>query len=108
MKTFIRDSTVTISVNFYDKTGAIINPVSATVTLSYTTAARHGQQTHASYVLLQQGNDWKYDWDSRVAGEGPVYGHAQTDGNAPVSSVDFEFRLIANRANRKEAQDEGR
>jgi hypothetical protein len=105
MKTFIRDSTVSISVNFYDKNGVIVNPASATVTLSYTKAGCHGPPEHASYPLIQQGNDWNYSWDSRVADEGPVTGHAQTDGNAPVSSVDFEFRLIANKANRNAAQE---
>jgi hypothetical protein len=105
MKTFIRDSTVSISVNFYDSTGVIVNPASATVTLSYMKAGRNSQPDHASYPLVQQGNDWNYSWDSRVADEGPVYGHAQTDGNTPVSSVDFEFRLIANEANRNVAQE---
>lgn len=97
MKTFVRDSTVRLSVNFYDIDGAVVTPTSATVTLSY---PLHGDQTHKTFDLTQSGDAWVYDWDSREASIGVVYGHAQTGGDAPISSTDFEFRLVANRANR--------
>lgn len=84
-------------MKFYDANGAITNPASASVTLSYN---MRGRATHASYPMVQNDDVWSYEWDSRDADEGAVYGHAQTDGDAPVSSVDFEFRLTANKANK--------
>jgi hypothetical protein len=98
MKTFVRDSTVRLSFTFLDIAGAIVTPTSATVTLHY---PQHGRSTHQTYNLTQSGEAWIYDWDSRVATHGVVQGHAQTGGDAPISSVDFEFRLIANKANRE-------
>jgi hypothetical protein len=97
MKSFIRDSTVLIAVKFYDTDGNVTSPAAATVTLGYTA---NGRKTHETYDLVVNYNVWSYSWDSRVADEGAVYGHAQTTGAAPVSSVDFEFRLTANRANK--------
>lgn len=95
---FVRDQTVTVTVNFFDPDGAAANPLSATLTLEYPTS--DGCRTSASYALTQDGNDWTYDWDSRPACSGDVYGHAETDGTTPISAVDFEFALTANSANR--------
>lgn len=102
MKTFVRDSTVTCTVTFLGTNGLPVAPDSATLTLSYLI---DGTETETDYVLVQSGDEWSYDWDSRVADPGQISGHAQTDGVAPVSSVDFEFRLSANKANRDQSDD---
>ena len=101
MKTFVRDSTVRVQVTFHDISGNVVTPLSATVTLSYMVNC---ERTHTNYALVQDNDNWIYDWDSRVADPGHILGHAQTDGAVPISSVDFEFRLTANKANREEAE----
>lgn len=100
MKTFVRGSTVTIDVTFYDTLGNIVTtPTTATVTLSY---IQNCERTHTDYALTKQtDNTWSYDWDSTVADCGVVSGHATTGGSAPFSTVDFEFRLTANTANKE-------
>lgn len=104
MKTFIRDATVQIAIKFYDADGVVTNPTAATVTMSYN---HHGRRTHETYDLVQVDDLWTYSWDSRVADEGAVFGHVQTGDDVPVSAGDFEFRLLANRANECAARDAG-
>ena len=55
----------------------------------------------ATYPLVQAGDDWIYEWDSSVASPCVISVHAQTNGGPPTSSIDAEFRLKANRANRE-------
>jgi hypothetical protein len=105
MKQFVRDSTVRLKFNFRTADGAISNPLSgASVSLSY---MPHGGDsiTEATYALAQSGNDWIYEWDSSVASPCVITVHAQTNGGPPTSSIDTEFRLKANRANRQLAGD---
>ncbi len=104
MKTFIRDATVQIGIKFYDADGNVTNPASATVTMSYN---HRGRRTHETYDLMQVDDLWSYEWDSRVADEGAIFGHVQTGGDVPMSAGDFEFRLTANRANCALARDLG-
>ena len=105
MKTFVRGSTVSLAVTFYDSDGIIVTtPDTATLTLSY---VQNGCRTHTDYALTKQSdNTWTYDWDSTIAECGVVSGHAVTGGSSPFSSVDFEFRLTANIANRELAGDD--
>lgn len=101
MKTFIRDSTIRLKFNFRTADGTISNPTAgANVSLSY---MPHGGQdiTEATYPLVQSGNDWTYEWDSTIASPCVITVHAQTLGGPPTSSIDAEFRLKANRANRQ-------
>ena len=97
MKEFVRDSTVRIAVTFYDADGAVVTPTSATVAISY---QKNGCYQTDTFDLTQSGDEWRYNWDSREADAGVVSCHAITGGDAPFSSVDFEFRLTANKANR--------
>jgi hypothetical protein len=60
------------------------------------------RRTTEELTLILQDDKWIADWDSRVADPGAVYVHAQTGGDVPVSSIDFEFRLTANHANRRD------
>ena len=96
MKTFTRDATVHITAKFTDADGNVLNPASATVTLSYQQNCECVSQT---YAMALSGDEWQYDWDSRNADCGVVQGHAQT-GDVPVAAVDFEFRLTANKGNK--------
>jgi hypothetical protein len=100
MKSFVRDSTVSLKFNFYDSAGAIVNPGSAGVTISYVPLGQC-ERTFNTYDLTQSGNDWSYNWDSSIAEPGVVYAHAKTGDVSPVSSADVEFRLTANCANRE-------
>jgi hypothetical protein len=105
MKTFTRDSTIRLKFNFRTADGTISNPLSgAVISLSY---MPHGGQdiTEVTYPLVQNGNDWTYEWDSSVASPCVIAVHAQTNGGPPTSSIDTEFRLKANRANRQLAGD---
>lgn len=104
MKSFVRDSTINLKFNFYDSAGAAANPGSASVTISYVPLAQC-DRTFSTYSLTQSGNDWSYNWDSSIAEPGTVYAHAKTGDAVPVSSVDVEFRLTANCANRELAGD---
>lgn len=107
MKLFVRGSTVRLKFNFYDTTGAIVNPVNgANVTVSYIPLGG-GDPTFATYALTQSGNDWTYDWDSSVSEPCIVSAHAATAAPSPISTVDVDFRLKANRANKELAGDDG-
>ena len=100
MKTFVRDSTIKLRFNFFDALGDPTNPASATVTISYRPHNADGF-TYVTYPLVLQNDfDWTYEWDSRGAAAGVIPVHAQTEDGQPMSSVDAEFRLKANRANR--------
>ena len=104
MKTFTRDSTIRMKFNFHDAQGNTVNPVSANVSISYVPIGG-GESTTVTYPLIQVANDWLYEWDSAVASACVVFAHAQTADGPPTSSVDVEFRLKANRANRELAGD---
>lgn len=99
MKTFTRDSTIKLRFNFEDANGDPVNPISATVSIRYM-PHQGAEPTTASYPLIHSGNDWTYEWDSTVASPCVIAVHAQTDGGPPTSSIDTEFRLKANQANR--------
>lgn len=100
MKQFTRDSTIKLKFNFKDAAGAVVNPDAASVSLSYLPHGG-GDLTIATYSLAQTGDDWLYEWDSSVAAPCVIAVHAQTDDGPPTSSIDAEFRLKANRANRE-------
>lgn len=97
MQSFTRGATVSFSVEFLDATGAVTSPASAILSLSYPTVA--GGRTAVDVTLTQVGNDWTATWDSRVAGEGVVFGHVRTPSPIPVSASNLEFALVTNRAN---------
>lgn len=105
MKTFIRDSTIRLKFNFQTADGDIINPAAANISISYMPFNYTGDPTTVTYPLAQSGNDWVYEWDSSVAEPCVVYAHAETAGGPPTSSIDIEFRLKANRANKQLAGD---
>ncbi len=101
MKQFTRDSTIRLKFNFKDSFGEVTNPTSgASVSLSYMPQGG-GDVTVATYPLVQAGDDWLYEWDSSVASPCVISVHAETGGGPPTSSIDTEFRLKANRANRE-------
>lgn len=114
MKQFIRDASVHIAITFYDSSGAIVSPSGANVTLSYVPLGSGSdgfdsrddflEPTFVTFALTQSGTEWTFDWDSSIAEPGIVSGHAITTGGL-ASSVDFSFRLIANRANKLLAGD---
>lgn len=105
MKTFTRDSTIRLKFNFQTADGTVINPAAATVSISYMPKNYVGDPTTVTYPLVQSGNDWVYEWDSRVAEPCVVTAHAETADGPPTSAIDAEFRLKANRANRQLAGD---
>jgi hypothetical protein len=93
MKSYVRGATITLKYNFFDADGAIINPSTATVAISY---RANCSDTSATYSLSQSGNDWTYDWDSSVADGGRVSTHAAGSGG---EAFDRDFILTANWAN---------
>lgn len=100
---FIRDQALAISVTFYDSTGSVVTPSSATLTLSYR-LVNDACRTHTDYTMTQSGDAWSYTWDSSIAQRGTIFGHIAT--SSPIYSIDFAFGLIANLANREEAGDD--
>lgn len=114
MKQFVRGAGVHLSVTFKDNTGAIVTPTGANVTISFVPKNNTnlaGQRTFVTVALSQNPlpntTDWVYDWDSSVAEPGIISCHAvTTTPNIPISSVDFSFRLTANRANKELAGDD--
>jgi hypothetical protein len=109
-KQFTRGATVHISLTFRDHLGAPIQPSGANVTLSFVPLNSDPPiRNFLSYALAANSEpgaiDWIYDWDSAVAEPGSIFGHAVT-ADVPVSAVDFEFRLVANRANKELAGDD--
>jgi hypothetical protein len=110
MKTFTRDSSVRLKFNFRNADNAIVNPVSAQVSLSYKPHGGDGGSsgyslesgfTVVTYPLAQSGDDWIYTWDSSVAAACIVAVHAETTDGPPTSAIDTEFRLKANRSNKE-------
>src|SRR5262245_43072490 len=105
MKTFVRDSTIRFKFTFTNADGEVINPVGgASVSISFIPLG-NGAPTTLTYALAQSGNDWIYEWDSTVAAPCVVYAHAETEGGLPLSAIDTEFRLKANRSNKQLAGD---
>ena len=104
MKTFTRDSTIHLKFNFKNADSELVNPVAATVSISFMPVNYQGVTTIV-YPLVQSGNDWVYECDSSMAAPCVVYAHAETADGPPTSSIDVEFRLKANRANRQLAGD---
>ena len=101
MKTFVRDQTIRLKFNFRNHAGDIQNPTAgAQVSFSYIPMGG-GDLTCVTYPLVQTGNDWIYEWDSAASDPGVIQVHAETLGGPPTSSIDTEFRLKANRANRE-------
>ncbi len=101
MKTFTRDSTIKLKFNFRNADGIILNPNAAEVSFSYMPRGGNSDLTCVTYPLVQSGNDWTYEWDSSVSEPMVIQVHAQTTDGPPTSSIDTEFRLKANRANRE-------
>lgn len=113
MKNFVRGAGVNIAITFKDDTGAIVNPTGANVTISFVPKNNTDvspQRSFVTYAMTAPGagqTAWTYNWDSSVAEPGAIYGNAVTTTvNQPVSSVDFSFRLTANRANKELAGDD--
>lgn len=113
MKNFVRGASVHISVTFKDEGGNIIQPSGANLTISFRPKVNTNLQGLHSFVTValvaptSPATDWTYDWDSSVADPSVITCHAvTTTPNAPISSVDFSFRLVANRANREINGDE--
>src|SRR5262249_47920557 len=102
MKTFVRDATIKFKFNFTNADGAIVNPVAgASISISFVPFSAPQQPMTATYPLVQTGNDWIYEWDSSVSAPCVVYVHAETEGGLPLSAIDAEFRLKANRSNKQ-------
>ena len=112
MKNFFRGAGVHISVVFLAADGTVVTPTGANVTLSYVPKAgvsnNPSERTFQTFALSQDSDgNWVYDWDSSPAHPCIVFANAATTTpNVPVSSVDFSFRLTANRANRELAGDD--
>lgn len=100
MKTFVRDSTIKLKFNFTNADGEIVNPFSASVSISFLPHGGDGPTT-ITYALMQSGNDWIYEWDSSVSAPCVVYVHAETEDGLPLSAIETEFRLKANRSNKQ-------
>jgi len=107
VKTFTRGSNVNVSVMFFDSGGGVITPTGAQVTFSYVPLnAEPPCPIFLTFDLAQVGTSWVYDWDSAVASAGVVTGHAETN-DKPDAAVDFQFRVVANTANKELAGDYG-
>jgi hypothetical protein len=116
MKNFVRDATIHVSITFFDINENVVTPTGANVTLSYVPLGQlqhlgDCQRTFTTYALIKNpaagAVDWIFDWDSSISEPIVVHGHAVTTTPVtPVSSVDFQFRLTANRANRELAGDD--
>lgn len=100
MKSFVRDSTVRMKFRFHDADGVIRQPSDAKVSITYLPHGDYGDMTTVTYPLARSTDDWSYNWDSSVSRPCVVHAHAETVGQ-PVSAVDVQFRLTANRANRE-------
>lgn len=96
MDIFPLGATVTLTATFTDAAGAITAPSAATARVSYRDAA--GRRQVASMNLSQSGDEWSADWDSSVAAEGVIDVHARTAAPAPLSAINYQFQLQANRA----------
>ena len=101
MKTFFRDSTIRLKFNFFDPDGNPTNPNTASVTISYLPLHQEDPVFVTFPLVLGNVWDWTFQWDSRGASAGVIPVHAQTEDGVPMCSVDAEFRLKANRANKE-------
>jgi len=107
MKQFVRNASVKLKFNFEDADQNQINPpYGATLSISYIPLGG-APPTTVSYPLVNTAGtyDWVYTWDSSVSEPCIVYAHAETEGGLPISAIDCEFRLKANRSNKQLAGD---
>jgi hypothetical protein len=102
MQQFTRGATVRIRVQFRDADGNVVSPSAANVYLSYLVGLA---RTPLEAALVSSGGYWVYEWDSRDASAGVVFGHARTVDPAPICAVNFEFRLLSNTPNNTAADD---
>ena len=112
---FRRGEVVPFTQSYYDSTGGIVTPSSATVTITHPTTDCRGHpyvaQTHWSAVYC---NSWKTTtvslttnssgelygtWASSAAWPGWVY-YTVKPANSSLGTVDGEFELRGNPANR--------
>ena len=112
MKNFVRGSGIFVKVAFLDKDGNQAMIDGAQITVSY--VPKNNTQvmpprTFQTYSLLppSSGNDWTLEWDSSISSPCQVDCHAYSiDVTVPIATIDFSFRLTANRANKELAGDD--
>lgn len=84
----VRGSTVIFITTFTDNVGAIVNPASANL---YVTYRKLGVVTTDTVALAQSGNTWTASWGSSVADGGPADWHIRSAGSSKAA---MEGRLI--------------
>lgn len=91
----VRGSTVTFTATFKDDTGAIVNPASANLYVSYRV---NKVPTTATIALTQTGNTWKASWESSVADGGRADWHIRSAGTNKAA-MEGSLNLKINLAN---------
>lgn len=90
-----RGSTVVFVAGFTDSVGAVVNPASANL---YVTYRKTGTLVTDTVALTQSGNSWSGSWDSSIADAGQTDWCIKTAGSNKAALQGFFF-LKANRAN---------
>jgi hypothetical protein len=75
--------------------------MTAAVTISYVPLHQDCATAVTYPLVLIPPWDWTFEWDSTPASAGVIPVHAMTMDGQPICSVDAEFRLKANRANKE-------
>lgn len=84
----VRGSTIVFITTFTDNTGAVVNPASASLTVTY---RKLGVLTTDTVALVQSGNTWTASWGSSVADGGPADWHIRSAGSNKAA---MEGRLL--------------
>jgi hypothetical protein len=103
MKRFTRGTTVDFSTTFYDAAGAVAQPDTATLTISYPPDGWpvSGASRKKAEIDMDYDSDtgkWTAEWSTAVSGPGIVYYHMRSS-DPDLTSEDGRFEVIANFAN---------
>ncbi len=96
-----RGATAFFTTTFYDQSGVITQPTTATINLVYPSAADGSPQpvSIAMVAPVSPAVAWTAQWDSRNAGVGSVAWSIHSDPGPPFAVEDGNFTLAANAAN---------
>lgn len=95
MRIVDRGSTVVFPAGFTDNLGAVTNPPSANM---YVTYKRSGVAVTVIIAMTQSGNSWTASWDSSPADAGQVDWCVKSAGSNKAA-IQGAFLLVANAAN---------
>lgn len=102
MRVFTRGATITLTHTFYDSSGDVTSPTSASCTLAYPTSGFPFRGCYATTTVALTENTttliWSGTWNSRVSWPGTVF-YSIVGDDTTETAKDDQFEIRGNRAN---------